>query len=99
MYEQANPINEFPPGVSRGKRFCRPLTLCAAINKTASYLGDAVLRQSQIRRIVNDQFQDKYEIDGESISLCTENVLKMTSHPLIFAFTAGAGTARYGSAQ
>jgi len=74
--------------------------MIVAINTTSSYLGDAVLRRSQIRRIVNDQFEDEYENDEESIMIiCTENVLKMTSHPLMFAFTAGAGTARYGTAQ
>jgi hypothetical protein len=70
-----------------------------AINKTASYFGDPVLRRSQIRRIVNDQFEDEHEIDGDILIMCTENVVRMTSHPLMFAFTAGAGTARYGFAQ
>ncbi len=88
---------------------CRSLTRYAlssvfyhndeAINTTSSYLGDAVLRRSQIRRIVNDQFEEEYEIDGENISINMENVLKITSHPLMFAFTAGAGTVRHGSAQ
>jgi len=73
--------------------------MSVAINTTSSYLGDAVLRRSQIRRIVNDQFEDEYEDAEESLMICTENVLKMTSHPLMFAFTAGAGTARYGTAQ
>ncbi|KAL3767999.1 hypothetical protein ACHAWU_005457 [Discostella pseudostelligera] len=75
------------------------MTVLSAINTTSSYLGDAVLRRSQIRRIVNDQFEDEYEDAEESLMICTENVLKMTSHPLMFAFTAGAGTARYGTAQ
>lgn len=70
-----------------------------AINKTASYFGDPVLRRSQIRRIVNDQFEDEHEIDGDILIICTDNVVRITSHPLMFAFTAGAGTARYGFPQ
>ncbi len=70
-----------------------------AINKTASYFGDPVLRRSQIRRIVNDQFEDEHEIDGDILIIRTDNVLRMTSHPLMFAFTAGAGSARYGFPQ
>ena len=54
-----------------------------------------MLQKKQVAIIVDDLFADERMLDVTY----SDNVHRMTNHPLVAEFASGAGTARYGSAQ
>ncbi len=68
-----------------------------AINKVASFFGDAVLHEMQIGVIVDDLFQVRTFGEDEDAVVYADKLFKMAVHPLMIEFVSGLGTARYGT--
>ena len=67
-----------------------------AINKVASFFGDAVLHEMQLGVIVDDLFEESRSFDEVNYS---DKLHTMAVHPLLIEFISGQGTARHGTVQ
>lgn len=71
-----------------------------AMNKIASFFGDAVLHEMQIGVIIDDLFETSRSFDEEDDKVnYTDKIYKMSVHPLMVEFVSGQGTARHGTVQ
>jgi antitoxin component YwqK of YwqJK toxin-antitoxin module len=78
---------------------CSATTTNTAINKVASFFGDAVLHEMQLGVIVDDLFEESRSFDEEEELNYTDKIYKMSVHPLMIEFISGQGTARHGTVQ
>jgi hypothetical protein len=74
--------------------------LTQAINKIASFFGDAVLHDLQVQAIIDDLFEEGRQVgEDEDAVVYADQIFKLSVHPLMIEFVSGQGTARYGTVQ
>eukprot|EP00566_Odontella_aurita_P028096 CAMPEP_0113525642 /NCGR_PEP_ID=MMETSP0015_2-20120614/283_1 /TAXON_ID=2838 /ORGANISM="Odontella" /LENGTH=189 /DNA_ID=CAMNT_0000423847 /DNA_START=541 /DNA_END=1110 /DNA_ORIENTATION=+ /assembly_acc=CAM_ASM_000160 len=69
----------------------------AAINATASYLGDAVMTSQQIEIVVEDVFKSPTFAMTKDTIIFADHINEIASHPMVVQFSSGGGIMRYGS--
>lgn len=75
------------------------ITVLGAINKMASYFGDAVLHKYQVALIADDLFAEDEIVENDNTIVYWDKVSRITDHQSVAEFSAGVGTARYGTEQ
>lgn len=69
----------------------------AAVNATASYLGDAVMTSQQIEIVVEDVFKSPTSAMTKDTIIFDDHIDEIASHPCVLQFASGGGAMRYGS--
>eukprot|EP00567_Pseudictyota_dubia_P009846 CAMPEP_0197452212 /NCGR_PEP_ID=MMETSP1175-20131217/31476_1 /TAXON_ID=1003142 /ORGANISM="Triceratium dubium, Strain CCMP147" /LENGTH=194 /DNA_ID=CAMNT_0042985163 /DNA_START=177 /DNA_END=758 /DNA_ORIENTATION=- len=72
-------------------------SIFAAINATASYLGDAVMTSQQIEIVVEDVFKSPTSAMTKDTIVFDDHIDEIASHPMIVQFASCGGQMRYGS--
>jgi len=72
-------------------------SIFAAINATASYLGDAVVTSQQVEIIVEDVFKSPTSAMTKSTITYAEHIEEIASHPIVIQFASCRGSMRYGT--